>query len=34
MKGIFSILGSLWADLLVPGLIALFTWWLNQKSKK
>ncbi len=32
MEGLVSILSGLWADLLAPGLIALFTWWLNQKN--
>ncbi len=34
MEGFISILSSLWANLLAPGLVAVFTWWLNQKSKK
>ena len=34
MEGFVSIISSLWAILLVPGLVALFTWWLNQKNKK
>lgn len=34
MEGFTSVLASLWATLLAPGLVALFSWWLNQKSKK
>ncbi len=34
MEGFVSIISSLWATLLAPGLVALFTWWLNQKNKK
>ena len=34
MEGFTSVLASLWATLLTPGLVALFSWWLNQKSKK